>query len=64
MQMCGSLPEGKNFKIFADNFFTSLPLLSKLKEKSFHFIGTVRSNRLKGCSLKTEKERKVDVHMT
>ena len=60
LQMCGSLPEGKNYKIFADNFFTSMPLLSKLREKSFHFIGTVRSNRLKGCSFKTENVFKME----
>jgi hypothetical protein len=58
--MCKSLPDGKNYKIFADNFFTSMPLLVKLKEKSFHFVGTVRANRLKGCDLKTEKELKKD----
>jgi hypothetical protein len=37
-----------------------MPLLVKLKEKSFHFVGTVRANRLKGCDLKTEKELKKD----
>jgi hypothetical protein len=37
-----------------------MPLLVKLKEKSFHLVGTVRASRLKGCDLKTEKELKKD----
>jgi hypothetical protein len=50
--------EPNNYKIFADNFFTSLPLVKALQERSLWFVGTVRSNRLKGCSLKSEKELK------
>ena len=46
LQMYKSLPDGKNYKIFADNlFFTSMPLLVKLKEKSFHYVGIVRAYR-------------------
>jgi hypothetical protein len=48
-----------NYNIFAD-FFTSLPLVKALKEKSLWYVGTVRSNRLKGCTLKDEKELKRD----
>lgn len=58
LQMTSKLAEGKNFKIFADNFFTNLALVKALKEKGMWFIGTVRVNRLKGCKLKTEKELK------
>ena len=47
-----------NYKIFADNYFTSLALVNALKEKFLWFVGTVRSNRLKGCELKCEKELK------
>ena len=47
LQMCKSLPDGKNYRIFADNFFfTSMPLLVKLKEKSFHYVGIVRAYRV------------------
>lgn len=54
--MSSDLDKKKNYKIFADNFFTSLPLLKHLQERGIHFVGTVRANRLKGCDLKTEKE--------
>ena len=58
MKMAEKLPQGKNFKIYADNFFSSLQLVKELKEKSIWYVGTVRENRLKGCSLKPEKELK------
>jgi len=58
LQLSDTLPAGKNYKLFADNFFTSLPLVKALKERSIFFAGTVRANRLKGCHLKSEKELK------
>ena len=56
--MTGSLEKDMNFKVFADNFFTNLALVRALKTRSLWFVGTFRSNRLKGCNLKTEKELK------
>lgn len=50
--MTEKLPSGANFKLFADNFFSSLQLVNALKERSIWYIGTVRENRLKGCSLR------------
>ncbi|XP_061170245.1 piggyBac transposable element-derived protein 2-like [Saccostrea echinata] len=50
--------EPNNYKIFADNYFTSPSLVKALKERSFWYVGTVRSNRLRGCTLKSEKELK------
>lgn len=46
LRLCESLPTGSPFKIFADNYFVSLPLVDKLKEKGFHFTGTFRLNRI------------------
>lgn len=46
LRLCESLPTGIPFKIFADNYFVSLPLITKLKEKGFHFTGTFRLNRI------------------
>ncbi|GFO08813.1 PiggyBac transposable element-derived protein 4 [Plakobranchus ocellatus] len=47
----------KGHKIFFDNFFTSLPLLSLLKEKDTFGCGTIRANR-KGlpAGMKTDKQ--------
>jgi len=44
--------------MFADNYFTSIKLSIALKERSMFYGGTVRSKRLKGVNLKTEKELK------
>ena len=37
--------EGKNYKIYADNFFSSIPLAKYLSEKDIGYCGTIRSNR-------------------
>ena len=58
LHLAASLPSHQNFKIYADNFFTSVPLVEKLMERGMHYVGTVRPNRLPGCLLKTEKELK------
>ncbi|XP_046396458.1 piggyBac transposable element-derived protein 3-like [Ischnura elegans] len=36
-----------NVKVYADNFFSSLPLVRKLKEIGVWYVGTCRENRLK-----------------
>ena len=54
--MTFSLPSGHNFKVFADNFFTSLPLLDVLKERAIWFAGTIRINRMNNCPLLCEKD--------
>ena len=41
LQMASTLPKDHNFKLFADNFFTSLPLVVTLKEDGIFFVGTV-----------------------
>jgi len=58
LKLCDSLTPHCNYKVYADNFFTSVPLIEKLLERGIHYVGTVRPNRLSGCILKTEKELK------
>lgn len=60
VRMTQNIPDGENFKVFADNLFTSLALVERLKERSIFYVGTVRMNRLKGCDLKSEKDLKVE----
>ena len=48
MKLTETLEGGKNDKIFADNYFTSIKLAMALKERSMFHVGTVISNRLKG----------------
>ena len=58
LRMTSNVPERKNYKVFADNLFTSLPLVNILKERGIFYTGTVRMNRLKGCSLSSEADLK------
>ncbi|KAL6462492.1 hypothetical protein MHYP_G00289140 [Metynnis hypsauchen] len=56
MKLCESLAEKVHFLIFADNFFTSMPLIEKLLAKGIYYTGTVRKNRMSKCNLITDKE--------
>lgn len=43
--------------VYFDNFFTSLELVSHLREKyGILSLGTIRANRLRGCKLKSDKD--------
>ena len=58
LKMTSTLPAGKNHKVFADNYFTSVPLVEHLKKRGIHYIGTVRMNRVRDCNMMEEKEMK------
>jgi Transposase IS4 len=55
LKLTSTLPTGCNYKIFADNFFTSTILMALLLKRSIHYTGTVRNGRLPNCQLKDEK---------
>ena len=58
MQLASTLPSGVNHKLFADNYFTSIPVVEELQARGIQYLGTVRGNRLKGCVMKDEKTLK------
>lgn len=58
LEMVSTLPDGHNFKVFADNFFTSLALVLELKQRSIFYVGTIRLNRMKQCPLLVVKDLK------
>ncbi|KAL4126528.1 hypothetical protein QTP88_010749 [Uroleucon formosanum] len=41
------IPKRQNYKLFFDNYYTTLPLLVYLKKENILSLGTVRRNRLK-----------------
>ena len=55
LKLTSTLPAGKNYKVFADNFFTSITLITHLLGRGIHYTGTVRTGRLPNCQLKDEK---------
>ena len=58
MNLTKTLSKHKNYKIFADNFFTGIPLVQTLLEDGFFYVGTIHQPRMKNCQLKSEKELK------
>ena len=45
-KLCDDLPGHKNYKVFFDNWFTTLDLLHPFRSKGIHAVGTIRLNRL------------------
>lgn len=56
VRLCRGIPQNENFKVSFDNWFTSHSLISKLKSVGIWSIGTVRNNRLRGCTFKTDRQ--------
>eukprot|EP00795_Rhopilema_esculentum_P003262 gene3262-1589_t len=57
-RLCKDLPSNRNHRLLFDNWFTTLDLLIYLKKIGILACGTVRSNRLQGCPLQSNKEMK------
>ncbi|MEI6864815.1 transposase [Flavicella sp.] len=55
IKLSEDVPRNKNYKLFFDNWFSSLPLVEALNDRGILCLSTVRSNRLKGIKLKEEK---------
>ena len=51
-------PCNSGHQLFFDNWFTTLDLLIYLKSIGILACGTVRANRLQGCSLQSIREMK------
>ena len=55
-RLCQDLPGHQNFKVFFDNWFTTLDLLHYLKAEGILAVGTIRANRLQQCPIDTSKD--------
>ena len=62
MRLCSNLPNNLNFKVYFDNFFTSIPLIRELRKDGILSLGTIRQNRTLGASkvLRSDKDLKKD----
>lgn len=54
--LCKSLPQNQNFKVYFDNWFSSFKLVKTLKDKGIWSVGTIRSDRMGSCPLKSQEE--------
>ena len=48
LRLADAITRNENFKLFFDNYYTSIPLIRELLLLGIHSAGTVRANRLKG----------------
>ena len=55
LRLSDTLPHQHNFKVFADNFFSGIPMMTELKKKGIQYTGTIRQNRLPECNLLEDK---------
>lgn len=58
VRMSRIIASGVHHKIYYDNYFSSLPLVNYLSEKSIHSVATVRTNRLPNYKATSQKEMK------
>ncbi|XP_035457403.2 piggyBac transposable element-derived protein 3-like [Spodoptera frugiperda] len=58
VRLSRTIPEGLNYKLFFDNWYTSLPLLTYLNKKGILPIGTIKANRIPGYKVPVEKDLK------
>ena len=58
LKLTKTLPKNAGFKIFADNYFTSVLLVEKLLNDGFFYAGTIRFPRMRQCEPESEKTMK------
>lgn len=58
VRLARTIPEGVNHKLFFDNWYTSLPLLTYLTKKGILPLGTIKANRIPGYKVPAEKDLK------
>ena len=56
LHLAESIPAFKNHKLYFDNWFTSLPLISHLASRGIWCTGTVQARRLPCLKFKSDKE--------
>lgn len=52
------IPSNMHHKLYYDNYFSGIPLVSYLAKKKIHSVATVRTNRLRGYQTVSEKDMK------
>jgi hypothetical protein len=58
LRLASVIPRNMFHKLYFDNWFTGVQLVSKLEKLGIHSLGTVRPNQLKGCKFSCDKEMK------
>lgn len=54
IRLTRDVPTNANFRVYFDNYYTSVPLIATLYEKGILSVGTVRRNKTPNCKLPDE----------
>jgi len=56
VRLCRIIPKNMNYKVYFDNYYTSVPLMVYMKNRQICSLGTVRRNRLNNVLLPNDKD--------
>lgn len=56
MKLAQTIPPQKNYKLFFDNWFSSLRLFLELKRMGIESLGTIRSGRFPGLNFPADSQ--------
>lgn len=54
IRLAKDIPRNENYRLYHDNYYTSLPLMTHLAKEGIYSLGTVRRNRIPNCKLPAE----------
>lgn len=58
VRLCRIVPKNENYRVYFDNFYTSVPLQVYLAKNGIYSLGTVRRARIPNCKLPDENKLK------
>ena len=58
VNLTSSLLDKHNLKVFAENYFTSFPLIVDLRKRNIKYVRKITGSRMKKCKLLSEKDVK------
>ena len=58
IRMVENLPEDRHFKVYFDNWFSSVSLVDALKDERLWVVATIQKNRLGECQLESDNKLK------
>ncbi|XP_025407423.1 piggyBac transposable element-derived protein 3-like [Sipha flava] len=64
IRLTREVPTNANYRVYFDNYYTSIPLMAALYQKGILSVGTIRRNRIPNCRLPDEKFFKKQIHGT
>ncbi|KAJ8933967.1 hypothetical protein NQ318_009326 [Aromia moschata] len=58
VRLCRDIKRNQNYRVFFDNYYSTILLVSYLAQQGILSLGAIRRNRIVDCKLPTEKELK------